>query len=225
MTNMRKNKYVQHKNKHCMQYEKASCCFRQQTFHFHPPSLSKSLPPYSLNSLHWRLLPPCLPSPLPHNPLIHIYTHTHTHYIKHDYITKPVSLGVRGWSTVKLFNPVLSTSSFTRRWVLGPWCSRSTRRCQGCTLPWCWGSCFHRIRPQRRWPHPAWPPPRCCVRKSCCPTSSTHCGLDRTPPHSGVHESRQSRQWQTVCLKKVRTITHLSTIKHKKPFSTRCSGR
>ena len=72
-----------------MQYAKASCCFGQQPLHPQSPIISQS----SLKTPH-----PNNPHPHPH-PLIHTQNIT-----KHDYVTKPVSLGKR-WSTVKLPNP------------------------------------------------------------------------------------------------------------------------
>lgn len=109
MTNMRKNKYVQHKNKHCMQYEKASCCFRQQTFDFLPPSLPPSLNP-SLPT-HWIVFTedsfPHVSHP--HFHTIHSYTYTHTRtHITSNTITS-LSLLVWGcggealWNSLTLF--------------------------------------------------------------------------------------------------------------------------
>lgn len=91
---------------------------------------------------------------------------------------------------------------FIQKGETGLWCSRSTHLSRGCTPPPCSRTRSRRSHPPRRWSHPAWPRPRCCVRRSCCPASSTRCGSGRRPPRSGERGSHRIRQQQTACLQK-----------------------
>lgn len=182
----------------------------------HPPIISQS----SLKTPHpWQ---PPLPFPTHTYPLIHTRNIT-----KHDYVTKPVSLekGEALWNSATPPPPRPSRSPppvsplFSQRGETGPWCSRSIRLSRGCTPPACWGTRFRRSRPRRRWCRPAWPHLRCCVKMSCCPASSTHCGRGRIPPHSGARGSRRSRQRQTVCLHREKDISNDKTW----PICVSCS--
>lgn len=104
--------------------------------------------------------------------------------LKHNYITKPVSLK-------REFNS-LKTCIF--------WCRGSTHLTLDCRPQVCSRTHCHQSPPLHKWCWPRWWCRRCSWVWSCCPSSSTHSWQGRTSPRSSLHVCHQSLQPQRAFL-------------------------